>query len=110
MATKVLLGFGGNVDVEIAWDSATVSRLAEEHAITQAELDPDAEIRDERDLVISILGFLQDGTGGERFADAAALRSLPERFRRRNTLGGTGLRAALTMDADIVHARRRTSF
>ncbi|SED94052.1 ADP-dependent glucokinase/phosphofructokinase [Ruania alba] len=98
MTPEVLLGFGGNVDVEITWDDAVLTRLAAEHGIAQRELDTEVEITDERSLVISILAFVQAGQGGERFvADGETLGRFPEQFARRWTLGGTGIRAALTL-------------
>src|SRR5699024_11061440 len=99
MSGKVLLGFGGTIDVEIGWDAAVLTRLAADHGVTQAELSADVTITDERSLVVSILAFMRDGVGGERFvADEAALQSFQERFVTRTTLGGSGVRAALTLD------------
>ncbi|WP_159620424.1 ADP-dependent glucokinase/phosphofructokinase [Ruania rhizosphaerae] len=98
MTPEVLLGFGGNVDVEITWDDAVLTRLAVEHGITDDELDTAIEITDERSLVISILAFARAGHGGERFvASASVLETFPARFDHRWTLGGTGIRAALVM-------------
>lgn len=96
----VLLGFGGMVDVEIDWDVDALASLADAHAITQADLDLHAPVVDARSLVASIVAFMQEGAGGERFvADASALDAVLSRFRHRWTLGGTGVRAALAMRA-----------
>ncbi|UFU08015.1 ADP-dependent glucokinase/phosphofructokinase [Ruania halotolerans] len=98
MTPEVLLGFGGNVDVEITWDDAVLTRLAAEHGIASGELDTGVQITDQRSLVISILAFVQAGQGGERFvADADTLGTFPGLFQHRWTLGGTGIRAALTL-------------
>ncbi|UFU01816.1 ADP-dependent glucokinase/phosphofructokinase [Ruania suaedae] len=98
MTPEVLLGFGGNVDVEITWDDAVLTRLAAEHGIASGELDTATEITDERTLLISILAFARAGEGGERYvADRSVLETFPASFDHRWTLGGTGIRAGLVM-------------
>src|SRR5699024_4197562 len=99
MTSRVLLGFGGNVDVEIVWNAQVLARLATEHGIRQDELDTSVRVVDERSLVVSILAFLDSGQGGERYvADAQVLTDFPENFEHRWTVGGTGIRAAMVLD------------
>lgn len=99
MTSSYLLGLGGTVDHEVVWDAAVLGALAAEHGVRRADADPDVEVRDLRDLVRSVLGFVATGRGGERFvADPAALTAFSARFRTHVTLGGTCVRAALALD------------
>lgn len=98
MTGNVVLGLGGTVDYEIAWDSAVLEDLVARYGITAAELSTSVEITDERDLVRSVLAFVRDGVGGERFvASSQIVETFAARFARRVTLGGTCVRAALAM-------------
>jgi ADP-dependent phosphofructokinase/glucokinase len=98
MGNDVVLGLGGGVDCEINWDPATVQALATQYAIQPAELSTSVEVRTERDLLCSLLAFVRDGAGGERFvASADIVEVFAARFPHRLTLGGTGVRAAVAM-------------
>lgn len=100
MKNKLVLGLGGTVDYEIAWDSTVIEELISEFAISSAELSTSITIGSERDLLLTLLAFLQDGVGGERFvASSDIVESFAARFRRRLTLGGTCVRAAIAMQA-----------
>lgn len=100
MGKRAVLGLGGTVDYEIVWDSATIEALVEEYSIRDAELSTAVVIDDERDLVRSLLAFVRDGVGGERFvASSDIVEAFASRFERRIALGGTCVRAALAMDA-----------
>jgi ADP-specific Phosphofructokinase/Glucokinase conserved region len=95
---RVVLGLGGCVDTEITWDDATWQDLADQHRITPSEADPSVPVTDERALVRSVLGFLREGAGGERpLASPGLVTSFAARFPHRTTLGGTNVRAALTL-------------
>ena len=97
---KLVLGLGGTVDYEIAWDSLVIEELVAGYAIRSAELTTSIAVRSERDLVVSLLAFLRDGVGGERFvASSGIVEQFAARFRKRITLGGTPVRAALGMRA-----------
>jgi hypothetical protein len=63
---KLVLGLGGTVDYEIAWDSGVLEGLVVEYGIRAAELTTTIAIESERDLVVALLGFVKDGAGGER--------------------------------------------
>ena len=98
MSQKIALGFGNNVDYEIAWDAAALERLVVQHGIRADELGVDGAINSERDLLVSILGFAQAGQGGERFvADSDLIERFARHFRREVSLGGTPVRAAAVL-------------
>lgn len=98
MTEKIALGFGDNIDYEIAWDSQVIEKLIRRYDIRQAELDLNRVVNCERDLVISILSFLQSGTGGERIvASSTLLEHFSQNFEKKITLGGTSVRAAIAM-------------
>jgi ADP-dependent phosphofructokinase/glucokinase len=98
MGARVVLGLGGTVDYEIAWDPATLGQLARTYAISDAELSSAVQIHTERDLLISILGFLKEGVGGERFVGTSGvIEGFARHFRKEVTVGGTCVRAAIAM-------------
>jgi ADP-dependent phosphofructokinase/glucokinase len=108
MGQHLVLGLGGNVDYEIEWNSATLEGLIRTYALRASELATSVVVESERDLVRSLLAFVRDGAGGERFvASPDVIEAFAARFGKRITLGGTGLRAALAMDklgvASTVH-------
>ena len=99
MGGQIVLGLGGTVDYELAWDAQVMSRLAGQHGLTSADLSLTAPIVDERSLLSVILAFLEAGEGGERFVSSSALvEEFAENFAYETTLGGTGVRAGLVLD------------
>ncbi|WP_241976269.1 ADP-dependent glucokinase/phosphofructokinase [Cryobacterium algoricola] len=100
MREKLVLGLGGTVDYEIAWDSRVIEHLIREYSIRASELDASIPVMSERDLVVTLLAFLAGGAGGERFvASSDIVETFAARFDRRITLGGTCVRAAMAMQA-----------
>lgn len=98
MKEKIALGFGDNVDYEIVWESKVIETLILEYDIRNSELDINSVVNSERDLVISILSFLKLGTGGERIVSSSEmLEQFAQNFEKKITLGGTPVRAAITM-------------
>lgn len=98
MIEKIALGFGNNIDYEIVWNSAVIEHLITMYGVRAEELDSERFIRSERDLLVSILGFLRSGHGGERTVAASALlETFAARFEKKVTLGGTSVRAATAM-------------
>jgi ADP-dependent phosphofructokinase/glucokinase len=98
MGHDVVLGLGGALDYEIVWDQAIVQDLAAHYAILPDELSTSVVVRSERDLLCSVLAFVRDGVGGERFvASSDIVDAFAARFTRRITLGGTNVRAAVAM-------------
>ncbi len=100
MDSRLVLGLGGTVDYELEWDSAVMDRLAREHGIRRHELTTTAPISDERGLLVAILAFVASGTGAERFvASSEVVERFASHFAHEVTLGGTGVRAGLVLDA-----------
>ena len=96
--SELVLGLGGTVDYEIAWDSGVIEQLVDVHGIRADELDARIPVVDERSLVVTLLAFLRDGVGGERFvASSDIVEAFAARFETRVTLGGTCVRAAIAM-------------
>lgn len=94
----LVLGLGGAVDYEIAWDSHVLEQLVEQYGIHTSELSSSVPVDSERALVVCLLAFLRDGAGGERFiASSEIVEQFAARFNRRITLGGTCVRAAMAM-------------
>jgi len=95
---QLVLGLGGCVDFEIAWDPGMLEALASEHRIGADDLDADIPVEDERSLLRSILAFVRDGVGGERFIASSDIAvRFASRFPCKVSLGGTCVRAALAI-------------
>ncbi len=98
MSEKIALGFCNNVDYEIVWDAEILEDLIQRYQIDADELAAGGAIQSERDLVVSILGFMRAAEGGERFvASSAIIEQFAARFAKKTTLGGTSVRAAIAM-------------
>ncbi len=98
MRGRIVLGMGDNVDYEIEWRPGVYEQLIAQYGIRGEELSADHFIETERDMVLSILGFVKDGRGGERFvANPEVIEAFAARFPKKTTLGGTGVRAAIAM-------------
>jgi ADP-dependent phosphofructokinase/glucokinase len=98
MSEQLVLGLGGTVDYEIAWNRAVIEDLVVAYGIDDAELDARIPVVDERSLVVTLLAFVRDGVGGERFVDSSdIIEAFAARFETRITLGGTCVRAAIAM-------------
>lgn len=93
-----LLGLGNTVDYELVWNPDLLSKKAEEFAIEEGELTAQGPIENQRQLLVSILGFLKEGRGGECFvAHPSILEKFAASMEKKVTLGGTSVRAALAM-------------
>lgn len=96
----LVLGLGGTVDYELKWDSSVFDRLAHAHGVRRHELTTTAPITDERSLLVAVLAFVASGTGAERFvASSEVIEDFVSHFEHAITLGGTGVRAGLVLDA-----------
>lgn len=96
----LVLGLGGTVDYELRWDSSVFDRLAHAHGVRRHELTTTAPITDERSLLVAVLAFVASGTGAERFvASSEVIEDFVSHFEYAITLGGTGVRAGLVLDA-----------
>ena len=96
---EFVLGFGNSIDYELRVDAKTLNGLIEHWGISASELSTEPETCGERALVASILAFMREGRGGERWLTDAAgtIEALSARFERRVTLGGNAVRAAIAM-------------
>lgn len=98
MGERIALGFGDNIDYEIFWDTKVFESLLAKYSIKAAEMYTTSEINSVRDLLISILGFISRGVGGERFVSSPEIiTEFSEHFSKKITLGGTSVRAAVSM-------------
>lgn len=98
MKERIALGFGNNIDYEVVWNATVIEDLIHQYNIRREELDLNRPINSERDLVISILSFLEVGCGGERFVSSSdIIEQFSQRFAKKITLGGTSVRAAIAM-------------
>jgi sugar/nucleoside kinase (ribokinase family) len=98
MGERIVLGLGNNTDYEILWDSRAIEQLIVEYGVAASELRTDKPISSTRDLLVSILGFLKSDSGGERFVGSPQIiEEFGSRFRKKITIGGTSVRAAIAM-------------
>ena len=98
MSESIALGFCNNVDYEIVWNAEVLEDMVFRFGIRAEELDTKVLVRSERDLIISILSFMQTSQGGERFVGGSEiLERFAARFEKKVTLGGTSVRAAIAM-------------
>jgi ADP-dependent phosphofructokinase/glucokinase len=98
MKEKIALGFGNNIDYELVWNSGVIEDLILQYDIRNDELDINRVINCERDLIISILGFMQVASGGERFVSSSdIIERFSQKCAKKITLGGTSVRAAIAM-------------
>jgi ADP-dependent phosphofructokinase/glucokinase len=97
--SRVVLGLGGCVDYELKLTAGVLEQLIADYGIVAAELlSGPGPVDGERDLVVSILGYVARGAGGEHYvASAPALAAFADRFPHRQTLGGTSVRAGILM-------------
>jgi len=98
MGEHIVLGFGNNIDYEIVWNSYVFEQLITTFSIKKSEICNKNPINSVRDLIISILGFLKSGTGGERFvAMPQIIEDFAVHFEKKITIGGTSARVAVAM-------------
>ncbi|WP_103061671.1 ADP-dependent glucokinase/phosphofructokinase [Actinomyces qiguomingii] len=100
MTGRIVLGLGGTVDYELAWDARVFQQLVDGHGIRLAEVEGAASSRvdGERGILLAALRSMRRGEGWECYvADKRALLAFAGRFSYRVTLGGTCVRAALAM-------------
>jgi hypothetical protein len=63
-ASRVVLGLGNCVDYELKLTASVMDQLVVEHGIRAEELTSPRAVAGERDLVVSILGYVARGGGG----------------------------------------------
>ena len=102
---RIVLGLGGTVDYEVDWSGEVIGKMIQEFGLRASDLPPAADhlpevVQDERELLLTLLTFVRDGAGGERFVSSAeVLESVASRFDTRVTLGGTCVRGAIGLQA-----------
>ena len=97
-ADAMVLGLGGTVDYEIVWDNATFQSLVDSYGITLKDLSKSIVIESEREMICNIVSHFQDSCGGEiQVSSSEIVKTFSNRFEKRITLGGTGVRAAIAM-------------
>lgn len=96
--SRVIFGLGNSIDLESVWDDGIFCSLVKKYGITANEISTQTSIsslESERDVVVNILSFMQQGIGGEMYvSDNAIINQYASRFSCTRTLGGTGVRAA----------------
>ena len=98
MGERIALGLGDNVDYEIAWEPSVYEELVLQYHVQPEELVIGKPINTERDLLVSILAYLQSGRGGEQWvATSELIEQFAQRFDNKITLGGSSVRAAIAM-------------
>lgn len=94
MTASIVLGLGGCLDSEVALDPSRLQALVDDHAVSLTEIRQPAELRTEHDVLLSVLDFLRDGVGGERYVSTVdAVLAFESHFEHETTLGGTNVRA-----------------
>lgn len=97
-AKRRILGLGGTVDYELVWDPKALAALARDEAVTGADLTDLPSITSVRELLVSLLDFVDKGGGGERYVtDVRIIEDFTRPMEYRTTLGGTPVRAAIVM-------------
>ena len=98
MGEKIALGTHACVDWECAWDADVLCTLAQNYEIKKEELREMEKITSERDLVIAVLDYMRNGSGGELIPESSAIvEYFAKKFPYRTTLGGTATRAAIVL-------------
>ena len=93
------MGFNNCIDYEMVWNGKRMESLVKEHGIHQKDIQMPRIINDERSMIVALLSFLESGTGGECTVERmSVLQRLARRFEYRCTLGGTSVRAAITLN------------
>ncbi|MBB5845840.1 ADP-dependent glucokinase/phosphofructokinase [Mobiluncus mulieris] len=106
---RIVLGLTGCVDYEICWDSTVLQGLVTDMKLRVGELVRPSSISSIRDLVISILWYMEHGIGGEEYVISKNnLLEFADCFTYKVTLGGTAVRAGIALAkmgvGSIVHA------
>ena len=97
MGASIALGLTNNIDYEIVWDPHVFNRKILEFGLKPEDIR-DVKIQTERDLIISVLYFMSEDKGGERYVhDLGVIIAFSNLFDFRITMGGTSARAAIAI-------------
>ena len=95
-AEDVLFGLGNSIDYEIEWDDHIFHKMLRDYKIKNEDIQKPDQILTKKDLIISILYAMKQGGGGEYFvSNPEVLREFASVFKKKHTLGGTAIRAAI---------------
>jgi ADP-dependent phosphofructokinase/glucokinase len=98
MNEAIALGLGNNIDYEIKWNSNVIEGQIKNYGISIKELRPIEHIDTVRNLLISILYYMKNGTGMERYVESLqVITEFAGFFAKDITIGGTAPRAAIAM-------------
>lgn len=98
MSTSIVLGLGGCLDSELSLDPHRLQAMVDRHDVSLTELRQPHQLTSERELLISVLAYLREGVGGERYVESIdALLGFESHFEHALTLGGTNVRAGRTL-------------
>ena len=99
MKNHIAAAFQNTVDFELKWDTAILESLIRQHRISQSEIQSNRSIQSERDLIITLLAHMTEGSGSECLAASSQItRSFASHFPYDITLGGTAVRAAMAIE------------
>lgn len=99
MKNHIAAAFQNTVDFELKWDTAILEALIRQYRISRSEIQRNRSIRSERDLIITLLKHMADGSGSECLASSSRItRSFASHFPYDITLGGTAVRAAMAIE------------
>jgi len=97
-AIRIALGLNNCIDYEIQWDSGVLEALVEENDIHRSDVRRYSEVKSLRELICSLLYQMEAGEGiGCKVSDMDIVFEYSDSFTFRKTLGGTGVRAAITI-------------
>ena len=99
MKNHIAAAFQNTVDFELKWDTTILESLIRQHRISQSEIQSNRSIQSERDLIITLLAHMTEGSGSECLAASSQItRSFASHFPYDITLGGTAVRAAMAIE------------
>ncbi|MBQ6361344.1 MAG: hypothetical protein IJJ25_09385 [Lachnospiraceae bacterium] len=99
MGNLIAAGFQNTVDFELDWDPGTLAGLCRMYGLCRSEIREYAPINSERELLLTLLFHMQNGSGSECLAVSSKItRDFAARFEMTITLGGTAVRAAMAIE------------
>ena len=99
MKRRIAVGFQNTVDFELEWNTPVIEKLVKQYHIRNAEIENRHPIASERDLILTLLYHMKNGSGSECLAVQSSItRRFAAHFPYTITLGGTAVRAAIAID------------
>lgn len=99
MTNFITAGFQNTVDFELEWDQSTLESLIRKHQITNADIGIVSPIRNQRDLLCTLLCHMLHQSGSECLVVSSQItRDFAAHFSYHITLGGTAVRAAMAIE------------